>query len=384
MDTPPLRFGVFLGPHHALNENPTLALERDLKLVELLDDLDYDEVWIGEHHSGGFEIIAAPEIFLAAAAERTKRIKLGTGVKTVSFSHPMIVADQLVQLDHMTRGRVMFGAGPGALPTDAYQMGINPGDQRRRMTEALDAIVPLMEGETVSMETDWFTLNNAKLHLGSYSKPRMEMAVTSVRSPAGALCAGKYGAGLLVLGGISDKALAAQAENWKICEETAEANNQTVERRQWRITVMTHLAETKEQALKDMEFGLQNWVDYSHHVLPASPFKNDGEDPLKWGMENKLLIVGTPEEAIKEIERAREMAGGFGTFLFFGHNFVPWEATKRSYELAARYVFPHFKNTNVPRQESYDIARSGHDKLQADFMQAVDKASGAYKDSKKT
>jgi limonene 1,2-monooxygenase len=384
MDTPPLRFGVFLGPHHALNENPTLALERDLKLVELLDDLDYDEVWIGEHHSGGFEIIAAPEIFLAAAAERTKRIKLGTGVKTVSFSHPMIVADQLVQLDHMTRGRVMFGAGPGALPTDAYQMGINPGDQRRRMTEALDAIVPLMEGETVSMETDWFTLNNAKLHLGSYSKPRMEMAVTSVRSPAGALCAGKYGAGLLVLGGISDKALAAQAENWKICEETAEANNQTVERRQWRITVMTHLAETKEQALKDMEFGLQNWVDYSHHVLPASPFQNDGEDPLKWGIENKLLIVGTPEDAIKEIERAREMAGGFGTFLFFGHNFVPWEATKRSYELAARYVFPHFKNTNVLRQESYDIAHSGHGKLQADFMQAVDKASGAYKDSKKT
>jgi limonene 1,2-monooxygenase len=384
MDTPPLRFGVFLGPHHALNENPTLALERDLKLVELLDDLDYDEVWIGEHHSGGFEIIAAPEIFLAAAAERTKRIKLGTGVKTVSFSHPMIVADQLVQLDHMTRGRVMFGAGPGALPTDAYQMGINPGDQRRRMTEALDAIVPLMEGETVSMETDWFTLNNAKLHLGSYSKPRMEMAVTSVRSPAGALCAGKYGAGLLVLGGISDKALAAQAENWKICEETAEANNQTLERRQWRITVMTHLAETKEQALKDMEFGLQNWVDYSHHVLPASPFQNDGEDPLKWGIENKLLIVGTPEDAIKEIERAREMAGGFGTFLFFGHNFVPWEATKRSYELAARYVFPHFKNTNVLRQESYDIAHSGHGKLQADFMQAVDKASGAYKDSKKT
>ena len=101
-------------------------------------------------------------------------------------------------------------------------------------------------------------------------------------------------------------------------------------------------------------------------------------------MENKLLIVGTPEDAIKEIERAREMAGGFGTFLFFGHNFVPWEATKRSYELAARYVFPHFKNTNVPRQESYDIAHSGHDKLQADFMQAVDKASGAYEDSKKT
>ena len=149
-----LRFGAFVGPHHALDENPTLALKRDMELVELLDTLNYDEVWIGEHHSGGFEIIASPEIFIAAAAERTKYIKLGTGVKTVSFHHPLIVADQMVQLDHMTRGRVMFGAGPGALPTDAYQMGIKPGDQRRRMTEALDAIVPLMKGETVSMETD--------------------------------------------------------------------------------------------------------------------------------------------------------------------------------------------------------------------------------------
>jgi limonene 1,2-monooxygenase len=379
MTTSALHFGVFLGPHHALDENPTLALERDLQLVEHLDALDFDEVWIGEHHSGGFEIIAAPEIFIAAAAERTKRIRLGTGVKTVSFTHPMIVAEQMVQLDHMTRGRVMFGAGPGALPTDAYQMGVEPGDQRRRMTEALDAIVPLLEGKTVSMETDWFTLKDAKLHLAPYTKPRMEMAVTSVRSPSGALCAGKYGTGLLVLGGISDKALEAQTENWRICQETAEANNRTVDRRQWRITVMTHLADTKEQALKDMEYGLQKWIDYSHHVLPASPFPTDLDDPLAWGIENQLLLIGTPNDAIKEIERVQKQTGGFGTFLFFGNNFANWEATKHSYELAARYVFPHFQNSNTARQESYDAAHEGHGKLQADFKQAIDTASDAYK-----
>ncbi|MFP6711099.1 MAG: LLM class flavin-dependent oxidoreductase [Rhodospirillales bacterium] len=382
MENSSLRFGVFLGPHHPLDENPTLALERDLELIELLDDLDYDEVWVGEHHSGGFEIIASPEIFIAAAAERTNYIKLGTGVKTVSFHHPLIVADQMVQLDHMTRGRVMFGAGPGALPTDAYQMGVEPGDQRRRMSEALDAIVPLMEGETVSMETDWFTLKNAKLQLGSYSKPMMEMAVTSVKSPSGALCAGKFGAGLLVLGGISDAALETQSENWRICEETAKENGRTVERRQWRITVIAHLAETREQALMDMEFGLQKWVDYSHHVLPASPFPVEEKDPLAWGVESKLLLVGTPEDAIQEIERVQKQTGGFGTFLFFAHNFVSWEATKRSYELAARYVFPHFQSSNAPRQESYDAARQGHSELQADYLQAVDTASGAYQRSK--
>ena len=377
------RFGVFLGPHHPLEENPTLALARDLELVEWLDALDFDEIWIGEHHSGGFEIVPAPEIFISAAAERTQRIRLGTGVKSLPFHHPLIVADQMVQLDHMTRGRVMFGAGPGALPTDAYQMGIKPNDQRRRMTEALDAIVPLMEGKTVNMKTDWFTLKNAKLQLGSYTNPMMEMAVTSVRSPSGALCAGKYGAGLLVLGGVSDEALARQTENWRICQQTAEANDRSVERRQWRITVMTHLAESTDQAKRDLEFGLHKWVDYSHDVLPNSPFPIEEQDPLNWGINNKVLLVGTPDDLIQEILRMQELTGGFGVYLLFAHNFVPWEAAKRSYELLARYVMPYFRNSNLLRQESYNLAKAGHNDLQSDFNNAVDDATRNYKESHK-
>ena len=378
MSLAPLQFGVFLGPHHPLDENPTLALARDLELIELLDELDYNEAWIGEHHSGGFEIIPAPEVFIAAAAERTKQIKLGTGVKSVPFHHPMIVADQMVQLDHMTRGRVMFGAGPGALPTDAYQMGIEPADQRRRMTEALDAIVPLMEGKQVSMETDWFTLKDAKLQVASYTQPMMEMAVTSVRSPSGALCAGKYGAGLLVLGGISDEALERQTANWKICEDTAAENNRTIERRQWRITVFIHLAATRKQAEKDCKFGLQKWVDYSHHVLPDSPFPPEEKDPLRWGIDSKLLLVGTPDDAVREIQRVQAATGGFGTLLCFANNFADWEASKRSYELLARYVMPHFKGSNLPREESYNAAKAGHSALQADYKSAVASATEAY------
>ena len=149
----------------------------------------------------------------------------------------------------------------------------------------------------------------------------MGMAVTSIRSPSGALCAGKYGAELLVLGGISDEALEYQIHNWKICEETAAENNRQVTRRQWRITVMTHPAETRQQAVKDLGFGLQNWVDYSHHVLSASPFPDDVDDPVPWGMDHKLLLVWTPDQAIHEIEQAQTVTGGFGTFLCFANNF---------------------------------------------------------------
>ena len=171
MATGPKRFGVFLAPFHALHEDPTAALGRDMDLIEQLDRLGFYEVWVGEHHSGGFEIIASPEVFIAAAAERTKDIRLGTGVKSLPYHNPRILADTMVQLDHMTKGRTMFGVGPGALPFDALQLGIEPADTRRRMDEAIDVLIPLLEGEIVTRKTDWFDLREARLQLPSYTKP---------------------------------------------------------------------------------------------------------------------------------------------------------------------------------------------------------------------
>src|SRR4051812_2945440 len=173
----PIKFGLFHGPHHGLQLDTTYAFERDLELMQHLDRLGFDEAWIGEHHSGGFEICASPEVFIAAAAERTKHIRFGTGVKSLPYHHPMIVAQTMAQLDHMTRGRVMFGAGPGALPSDAQMFGLKPVDQRPRMEESLECIVRLLRGEKVTKKTSWFELNEAVLSFGCYTRPHMELAV---------------------------------------------------------------------------------------------------------------------------------------------------------------------------------------------------------------
>src|SRR5919204_5882800 len=125
-----MRFGLFMAPFHPVGQNPTLALERDLDLIVHLDSLGFDEAWIGEHHSAGYEIIPSPEVFIAGAAERTRHIRLGTGVSSLPYHHPLILADRVQQLDHQTRGRFMFGVGPGALPSDAHMMGIDPLRQR--------------------------------------------------------------------------------------------------------------------------------------------------------------------------------------------------------------------------------------------------------------
>src|SRR4029453_4357272 len=192
-----LRTGVFLAPFHSLAENPLLAFDRDMELLEHLDRLNYHEAWIGEHHSGGFEIIACPEMFIAAAAERTRHIRLGTGVVSLPYHNPFTVAGRLMQLDYMTRGRAMFGVGPGSLVYDAVKRGLKPGEERRKLDESLDAIVDLMEGRVVTKKTDWFNLQEARLQLKSYSQPMMEMAVASNRSPVGALMAGQPRMGTL-------------------------------------------------------------------------------------------------------------------------------------------------------------------------------------------
>src|SRR5580693_7897847 len=261
-----LKTGIFLAPFHPLGENPLLAMDRDMDLLVHLDKLNYHEAWVGEHHSGGFEIIPCPEMFIAAAAERTRHIRLGTGVVSLPYHNPFTLAGRMMQLDYMTRGRAMFGVGPGSLVYDAVKMGLRPEDQRRKLDEALDVIMELMQGRAVTRKTDWFDLQEARLQLKSYSQPMMEMAVASARSPTGALQAGKHGIGMLAIGGTSDDALKAHASNWGVYEETARANGHTPDRRKWRIVTFAHIAETAEQARQDIKFGLEAFKRYFSEV----------------------------------------------------------------------------------------------------------------------
>src|SRR3954453_11814585 len=192
-----LKFGIFMGPFHPLGENPTLALERDLELIQWLDYLGFDEAWVGEHHSAGWELITSPEVFIGIAAERTRHIKLGTGVVSLPYHHPLMLADRMVLLDHLTRGRTMLGVGPGQLTSDAHMLGIPADKQRPRMEEALDVMMALLRGETVTYECEWFTVRDARLQLRPYSDPCFDIGVAASFSRTGARAAGRHGIGML-------------------------------------------------------------------------------------------------------------------------------------------------------------------------------------------
>ncbi len=196
-----MRFGIFLAPFHKPGINPTLALEQDLELIQWLDRCGYDEAWCGEHHSAGTEISASPEIFMAVASQRTRTIKLGTGVVSVSYHNPLWVAERIVQLDHLTRGRVMLGLGPGSLPSDGIMIGLSQTQTRPLLEDGLAVIMKLLHSdEPVTFKNDRWDLRDARLHLRPYSNPLFDMVVPAVASPTGPKLAGQHGIGLLSIG----------------------------------------------------------------------------------------------------------------------------------------------------------------------------------------
>src|SRR2546421_51578 len=330
MSTPwPLRFGVFFAPFHPVGQSPTLALEYDLDRTVALDQLGYDEAWFGEHHSGGYEIIGSPEIFIAAAAARTKNIKLGTGVVSLPYHHPWLVADRIVLLDHLTRGRIIFGTGPGALPTDAYIMGIDPVNQRPMMEEALEAILALFRSdEPVNRETSWFTMRDARLQVRPYTSPHPEVAVAAMVTPSRPRLAGQQGVSLLSLSMPMAGGSAAVGKAWDVVgEQAARHGRPEPDRRPWRVLGIMHLAETRDQAIDDCTYGLEQFANYfgggAGFVPLANTVESDGgqRSPRQFVEEyasSGSVVIGTPDDAIAYIDGLLEQSGGVGTFLLLG------------------------------------------------------------------
>jgi limonene 1,2-monooxygenase len=339
-----LGFGAFLAPHHPIGEHPMLQFRRDLDLVEHLDRLGYDEFWCGEHHSSGWEMIASPEMFLAAAGERTHRIKLATGVISLPYHHPFNVAQRMVQLDHMTGGRAIFGSGPGALASDAHTLGIDPMLQRDRQDEAIGIIRRLMRGERVTQRSDWFTLQDAALQLLPLQED-MPFAVASQISPSGMTLAGKHGIGIISIGALAEEGLNALPTQWGFAEAAAAEHGQTVERRNWRVLMSWHIAETREQARREARDGLfRHNNEYITETLQrpgARAFKTPDEAVDRTAFApGAVATIGTPDDLVARIKSVLEISGGFGTVVGFVHDWANPENTRRSWDMVARYVVP--------------------------------------------
>jgi limonene 1,2-monooxygenase len=376
-----MKFGVFMAPFHRPGENPTLALERDLEILQWLDMLGFDEAYIGEHHSAGWETICSPEVFIATAAERTRHIRLGTGVISLPYHHPYMVANRMVLLDHLTRGRVILGVGPGALSSDALMFGIPSERQREMMDESLGVIIRLFEStEPLTYKSDWFQLHEAALQLRPYQEPSIPVAVASVQSPAGVLLAGKHGASVLSLSIPRESVRQTSLkELWAIGEEAAAAHGKTLRREDWRLVVACHLAESRKEAIENVRMASgRELTEYFHKTL-GNPVPDVPTDQIvDYMVERNQWIIGTPDDCIAGIKRLQEMSGGFGGFMVRVEDWARRDQTLHSYELLARYVMPQFQGSLQGITASNQWASGQSEALHAKAIAGLKQATDSY------
>lgn len=377
-----MRFGYFIAPFHRAGTNPTLAFQRDLQFVEHLDALGFDEVWFGEHHSAGSEIISSPEIFIAAAAERAGRIRFGTGVISLSYHNPLWVADRLVLLDHLTHGRLIAGVGPGSLPTDSSMIGLNPTQCRELLEVNLDILDRLLRGDTVTIKTPTHEFCDARLQLSPYADGGIPLAVAAVASPTGARLAGKHGAGLLSIGAtLSAEGFHALTYHWDIVEERAAAFGTQVDRRNWTLVAPFHIAETDEQARADVAFGIEPWFRYFQAVAAFPQMTIPGceiDEMIDIINETGAGVIGSPERATAQVQRMWDQSGGFGCLLQLAHEWANPAATRRSAELFACDVMPNFQGQAQPSLAAADRARDVREDLAETQLQAIDHMTQKY------
>lgn len=366
----PMRFGIFLPPHHApVGQDPTYSLQRDLEVVQLIDRMGFEEAWFGEHHSCGVELIMDPGIYIAHVAQVTKHIKLGAGIVSLPYHNPLIIADQYVQLDHLTRGRVMLGVGPGALATDAIMLGLDPAETRAALEEDVDVLMALLRGtEPVTVETARYKLVEARLQMDPFTYPHFEVATAAIVSPSGPRLVGKHGLGMISIGAtMSAEGFDALGMHWSVVEERAAEFGQTPNRESWRLVGPMHLADTREQAMKDVAYGIDAWFDYLQHIAAAPQLSVQGEttqERIDFVLESGMGVIGTYEDAINQIERLWEQSdGGFGAYLMFAHNWADWRATQYHYHLFANHVIPHFRGTTRRLKANEAWTRSVRDPL---------------------
>ena len=282
-----------------------------------------------------------------------------------------MVANRVIQLDHQTKGRFMLGVGPGLLPSDAFAMGIHPSTQRDRMVEAIEVILRLFKGERVTHKSDWFTLVDATCQLKPYTWPHPEVAVASSVTPSGGKLAGKHGFGMLCVAATQEGGYDALGINWKVANDVAAENGRKMDPEKLRLVGPVHIAETRAEAYKNVEFGIRKWQDYFGGISAVAGRQGTETQTIEELAKSGQIVVGTPDDAIAQIRRLQAKQGEFGVFLQLAHNWANFDATKKSYELWQRHVTPVINGANSKREEAFNWARDNKEAFIGAAMSAA-------------
>ncbi len=353
-----MKFSFFMMPVHHPSENPALAFQRDISFIHLADELGFDEFFIGEHHSGGWETMPAPEMALSMAAATARRISLGTSVIDLPFHHPFHVAERIAFLDHLTGGRAILGVGPSNLVTDKQLFNLPQERLYPMMKESVEVIVKLLETEEpFDHEGEFWSFRNLRLQLRSFQTPRLPLAIASTSGSDEVLdlCA-RFDMHLWSTVGRNRPTT--HVDNWNRLEAAAARHGKSPRRENWRLATSFYLADTREQAWEEASEGIMREAEYFSSIGLKAVYESYPGQPIseftaRSCAENRDFVIGTPDDAIAWIEQKNAETGGIGGLMLTTHEWADTARLRRSIEMFARYVMPHFRGHNATYQDEW-------------------------------
>ena len=362
-----MRYGYFMMPMHSPGSDLSVTLQTDLGQVERLDELGFHEAWIGEHFTAEWENIPAPDIFIGAALQRTRAIKLGTGVSCLPNHNPFHLAHRIAMLDHLARGRFLWGIGSGGFPGDFEVVGIDPktGLQRQVSIDTVDAVLALWEDPRPGAYAqhgwafhvpDYDPRIQKHVHLKPYQRPHPPIAVAGVTEKSETLTlAGERGWIPMSINFVTPRVL---RSHWDSIAAGAARTGRAPDRLEWRLCRAVHVAETDEQARREALDGVLG-RDYRDYFLPLLALTRGlGGLKLEESMPDSAItldylcdhvwLVGSPETVARKVRQLYAEVGGFGGLLIGATDWPDPGVWDRSMRLFAGEVAPRLADLGAP------------------------------------
>ena len=355
-----MKLGMFLMPATLPGRPLAEALDWNLEVIRRADAYGYHEAWIGQHFTTPWEPIVSPQQLIARALGETQRIVLGTGVEVLYNSHPVRLALELAQLDHLARGRLLFGFGAGGTPTDFQLYGIDPRtDQHQEMMrEALAIILDCWKpGGPDAFDGKHWQVHKPEYndryywHATPFAPPEPRIAFAGFMPKSGSMrLAGEHG--------YIPLSFHVAPENvdvhWDSVLEGAALSGRTPQREVWRHARDIYVAESAAEAQRAAVEGCmgQFWDRHFRLIIEKmrildlfrrSNAPPDGRADAATMVAHGSWFVGTPDQVTEQILEQHELTGGFGTLLQIGYDYADLNARDgwfRSMELLATEVMP--------------------------------------------
>jgi len=333
-----MRYSIFsVNDHHPrLARTVPELYSQVIAQCELAERLGYDTFFCAEHHFHEYGVVPDPAVMLAALAQRTGRIRLGTAISILTFHDPRHIAESYAMVDLLSGGRLVLGVGSGYLAHEFVGYGQDPKDKRERFNEALGVVRRLLAGETLAYEGKFSRTEKVVLNVLPH-QGRVPPIYVAILAREGAYHVGKQGNRVFTV-------------PYASCKDFADIGTLLAEFRKGRaeagfkaddddhvFTLHTHVASSDEEARARAKPAYDLYVDTRLYAK-----KHVYEDIIA----NGICLFGSPDTVAEKLNRLHEMGIRHVATM---HNFGALDPrlVERSMTLFAREVMPQLSSAST-------------------------------------